>query len=512
MRNSPIVLWLMAVLLATATWALPGCGPDQDVSAPVEDIDPGEAEVSEEEEMDAEEPAGDEAADEQLDGPTEAMLEDAEAEGQELSSQQADAALDIEVDLDRPYPQSAFTPLRTVMRLGTETQKREARAILERLLLESNVMRTRSAAAGVLMVAPAGSEPALTDAALNDPDKLVRQQAIDALSKAPASPELLEALRIAQGAEDPDVRTAALMAEMDVRLKALDDTQNTDWMARLLGMEKDDSAAQMQMKLVLHGDTVLPAVIDVLETAPAADQRTAAATAIMCICAGTSPKQLKFAEFSQAIMKEGIPEPEPANLDGLKPLENAVANDPAWEVRAVAAQGLGYLGQESSAAILGEALHDEQEEVRWWAALALETVPSIDALEDLAQAANRDPSKRVRAAAVRALGWVDSEDAVMPLIRATADKSSSVRQAAAEELARYKSPASLQALVALFSDQDEDVRWSAVVAAGELRDEETVPALIEAMRDPSPMVANAAERALQRMGKAEQRFGLETET
>jgi HEAT repeat protein len=50
------------------------------------------------------------------------------------------------------------------------------------------------------------------------------------------------------------------------------------------------------------------------------------------------------------------------------------------------------------------------------------------------------------------------------------------------------------------------------VAAGELRDEETVPALIEAMRDPSPMVANAAERALQRMGRAEQRFGFESET
>jgi HEAT repeat protein len=66
--------------------------------------------------------------------------------------------------------------------------------------------------------------------------------------------------------------------------------------------------------------------------------------------------------------------------------------------------------------------------------------------------------------------------------------------------------------VVLFEDPSEDVRWAAVVAAGELRDDETVPALIEAMRDPSPMVANAAERALQRMGKAQRRFGLESET
>jgi len=138
--------------------------------------------------------------------------------------------------------------------------------------------------------------------------------------------------------------------------------------------------------------------------------------------------------------------------------------------------------------------------------------PAEAALADLATASRRDSSERVRAAAVRSIGWVDSDKAVLPLVLATSDASSAVRQAAAEELARFKSPASLEAMVALFKDPDEDVRWAAVVAAGELRDEETVPALIEAMRDPSPMVANAAERALQRMGKAEQRFGFEDET
>jgi HEAT repeat protein len=299
---------------------------------------------------------------------------------------------------------------------------------------------------------------------------------------------------------------------MDVRLSSLENMTDTAWIARLLGRQKDDAAAQMQMKLVQKGNPVLPAVINVLQTASDADVRAGAATVIMCICAGTNPRQQEFAEVSQAIMKEGLQKPQPANLDGLKPLQNALANDGSWKVRAVAAQGLGYLGQESSAPLLGEALHDEHEEVRWWAAQALETVPSLEALDDLAEAANRDPSERVRAAAVRALGWVDSDEAVMPLIRATADRSSSVRQAAAEELARFQSPTSLQALVVLFEDPSEDVRWAAVVAAGELRDDETVPALIEAMRDPSPMVANAAERALQRMGKAQRRFGLESET
>jgi HEAT repeat protein len=282
-------------------------------------------------------------------------------------------------------------------------------------------------------------------------------------------------------------------------------------MARLLGREKDDASAQLQMMLVQKGNPALPAIINVLQTASDPDARAGAATAIACICAGTNPKQQEFAEYSQAMMKETLKKPGPVNLKGLKPLERALADDQSWKVRAIAAQGLGYLGQESSAKLLGEALHDEYEEVRWWSALALETVPSIDALDDLAHAATRDPSRRVRAAAVEALGWVGDDEAVMPLIRATADSSAAVRQAAAQQLARYEAPASLQALVALFDDESEDVRWAAVVAAGDLREEETVPDLIEAMRDPSPMVANAAERALQRMGKAERRFGLETE-
>ncbi|HCA48290.1 MAG TPA: hypothetical protein DEP45_13335, partial [Armatimonadetes bacterium] len=285
------------------------------------------------------------------------------------------------------------------------------------------------------------------------------------------------------------------------------------WIIRLLDRRRDDASAQMQMRLVQRGAPILPALITVLKTAPTAQARAGAATAIMCICAGTNPKQQQFAELSRAnIEKEGLEKPQPANLDGVKPLETALANDPAWEVRAIAAQGLGYLGQASSAPLLGHALSDEREEVRWWAARGLETVPSEAAVADLASAARRDPSQRVRAAAVRSLGWSGSEDAINPLIYATRDASAAVRQAAAQELARFKSQVSLQALVRLFKDTDEDVRWAAVVAAGELRDEETVPALIEAMRDRSPMVANAAERALQRMGRAEQRFGLKSET
>ncbi len=504
MRNTPALLWLMAVVLIGSVWVFSGCTPAEQQDQQTDEVVPEPADTDEPA------PTPDEQ-DEAADIPADPEAMDGAGQ-QDLSEDEAEAALGLQIDLDREYGQSAFQPLRTVLHMGTEEQKEETREILKRLLVESRVFATRAQAAAVLSVSPEGSVDALTQAALNDPEQVVRRQAIDALAKAPASPELLSALAQAQNAEDPEVRTSALTAEMQVRLDSLTDMTDTAWMARLLGRTKDDASSQMQIMLVQRGETVLPAVVNVLETADDADARAAAATAITLICAGTSPKQQTFAAFSQAIMKEGLPEPQPANLAGLKPLEDALSGDSSWKVRAIAAQGLGYLGQESSAEVLGRALGDANEEVRWWAALALETVPAVDALDDLAHAAINDPSRRVRAAAVRALGWMESDDAVRPLIRATADRSSSVRQAAAQELARYDAPTSLQALVALFDDRNEDVRWAAVVAAGELRDEETVPALIEAMRDPSAMVANAAERALQRMGRAERRFGLESET
>lgn len=504
MRNTPVALWLMVIIiLVGSAWTFSGCTPEEQAEQPTEEVAPGPEEATEE----APAPEGEAEADgEPADAEAEPQADEA------LSEQEAQAALDVELDLNRAYPEGAFSPMRTILQVGTEQQKARARAMMERLLLNSTAVATRSQAVSVLTMSPEGSENALMQAALNDPEKLVRQQAIDALARTPASPQLLAALRQTQNAEDPEVRTAALGAEMDVRLNSMTDMTDTAWMARLLGREKDDASAQMQIRLVQKGDRFLPAVINVLQTADDPDARAAAGTAVAMICAGTNPKQQEFAKYSRAIMRAGLMKPEPANLDGLKPLENALANDPSWKVRAIAAQGVGYLGQESSAPLLGEALHDDREEVRWWAALALETVPALDALDDLAHAAINDPSRRVRAAAVQSLGWLESDDAVMPLIRATADNSSAVRQAAAQQLARFESPASLQALVALFDDEDEDVRWAAVVAAGDLRDEETVPALIEAMRDPSAMVSNAAERALQRMGKAERRFGLATET
>lgn len=488
------IAWLM-VLPILAIWTLHGCTTEQAETVVVEDHlfdeepEPATDEPAETEEAQQEEP------------------DQAEADRPELPEEEAAAAVQIEVDLDREYPQEGFDHLRAVLWSGTDEHRAEAHRILQKLLLESRRVNTRLMAAGVLSADPEPAVDALTRAALRDTDSGVRRTALDSLSGAPATPELMSALQQLQTAEDAEVRRTALTTEMDLRLRDPELREDAAWLARMLGRHRDDASAELQIRLVLAGESVLPPLFEVLEQAEDPHARAGAACAIMGICAGTSPQQERFARLAMVIEQEELPEPQPANLDGLRPLERALATDPAPEVRAIAAQGLGYLGQESSAPLLGRALRDDDEEVRFWAAMALETVPGAAAAEDLGRAATRDESVRVRAAAVRALGWLPGDKAVLPLIRATGDGASVVRQSAAEELGRFREPMSLHALTALFNDPNEDVRWAAVLAVGKLRTEEAIPALVEAIRDPSPMVANAAERALQRMGRAERRFG-----
>ena len=480
------VAWLMALLLLVATLALTGCPPDEPevtvVDEPIDDdLEPAEEVTPVDEEQD---PAR-----------------------EELTAEEVEAVTQVQIDLDREYPHEGFEHLRSVLFAGRDEHKAEAQRVLQTLLLESRRPHTRQLAASVLGADPEPAVDALTTAALRDTESAVRRSALESLSNAPPSSELIGSLQQLQAAEDAEVRLTALMTEMELRMRDPEHREDTAWMERMLARVRDDASSQLQIRLVITGETVLPPLVEVLENAEDPHARAGAATAIMLICAGTSPQQLEFARLARTIGQEVLRESQPANLDGVAPLERALANDPAPEVRAVAAQGLGYLGQESSAPLLARALSDPNEEVRFWAALALETVPGGQAARALASAATADESERVRAAAVRALGWVDRQAAVLPLIRATNDTSSMVRQAAAEELGRFREPRSLSALTALFDDPSEDVRWAAVLAAGNLRDLDAVPDLVRAMRDPSPMVANAAERALQRMGRAERRFG-----
>lgn len=444
---------------------------------------------------------------------TETTSHEHEATSEETDAEPAHA----QEAADSTAPASELAPpdlktLEGAARAGSDELRAEAVETLKDLLLNHESAETRRSAAQALCATPDKAAAELLQAARTDSDPEVRTTALGALNNATPSAWLYEQLSRLRGADDADVRAGAFRAEMQVRLSDPDQEGAIKWLGSQLGRRKDDASAQAAIAVKLRGTAMLPLAIELLESSSDPVQREVAACMIGLLCAGTNPRQQEFAKLAKAQVKDVIAKPQPANLDGLKPLEKALSEDPAAEVRAVAAQGLGYLGQPGSARVLGKALHDPAEPVRWWAALSLVTVPGDTAVADIAHAATEDESERVRKAAVRALGWIDDKEAVVPaLVSAVGDDCVEVRQAAATELGRIRDPRALDPLTKLFDDESEEVRWAAVVAAGQLRDPKAAPALARAIRDKSPMVANAAERALQKMGIAERRFGTRDE-
>jgi Uri superfamily endonuclease len=62
-------------------------------------------------------------------------------------------------------------------------------------------------------------------------------------------------------------------------------------------------------------------------------------------------------------------------------------------------------------------------------------------------------------------------------------------------------PQAITAISAALSDSDEGIRAGAAVSLGELRAVEAAPALVECLADASPLVANRAAEALERIGE-----------
>jgi len=130
-------------------------------------------------------------------------------------------------------------------------------------------------------------------------------------------------------------------------------------------------------------------------------------------------------------------------------------------------------------------------------------LPAAPAASQLADAATQDESEDVRRFAVLSLGAIGTPEVIPALTEACKDKSANVRRYAATELGRIADPSAVEALAAMLGkapDPDPDVRWAAVVALGKIRDRRASDVLVQSLSDPSPQVANSAERALQKLG------------
>lgn len=377
----------------------------------------------------------------------------------------------------------------------------EARRIIMDVLRKHPNASARAAAIEALAVDPTKSMDAII-AAADDPDRIVRNAAIAALGRCPkgsAAEAKLEAL-----VKNPDrgIQTLAKSALTAMRIGG--QAGEIVGLVGQLGIAENDASSQAAIALKsTKGVAALPFLETAIKTSPDPRQRHAATMCVALICAGTNPSQAAFAASTKSTKKTTVTA-GPSHTAGL-PILVAALRDPEPMVREIAAQGLGYLGDERAAAPLAAALKDPDVHVRRRAASALITTPAKSVIRELTEATLRDPDATVRRFAVEALGWIGDPAVVTTLARAAQDPSPDVRRYAATQLGRLKDAAGLDALISLFKDKDEDVRWAAVQAVANMRDRRAVQHLVAALEDPAPQVANAAEAGLQKLGIGRQR-------
>jgi hypothetical protein len=125
------------------------------------------------------------------------------------------------------------------------------------------------------------------------------------------------------------------------------------------------------------------------------------------------------------------------------------------------------------------------------------------ATEPALRSALDDPSERVRAAAITALGLLE-DSTLAPVIATylTKDKHPFVRKMAAYALGHFESSEATAALIVGLRDKDMEVRGAAAVALSKRPDATAIAPLINSLSDKSPFVRAHAAVALGVNGRA----------
>jgi Uri superfamily endonuclease len=168
-----------------------------------------------------------------------------------------------------------------------------------------------------------------------------------------------------------------------------------------------------------------------------------------------------------------------------------------YESREAAALALGRFGPEAVAP-LTERLSQADADVRWWAVRALAEVPDGGGLAPL-QDALGDPDPDVRACAALALGRIGAGAAAPALAGRLADESAFVASVAADALAMIGEPA-VEALADSLSAERPHSRLLAVRALGRIQSPQAIGPLFGVLEDSSYLVRHYAHEALEALG------------
>ncbi len=175
-------------------------------------------------------------------------------------------------------------------------------------------------------------------------------------------------------------------------------------------------------------------------------------------------------------------------------------SDPQRNIRRIAAFAVQKIGDIPA---LVQALDSEQYDIRCVAAEVLGQSDSEQVLVELAQKLD-DEKAYVRRLIVDILKRMGGEQVIPLLIQALADADKAVRQTAIEALGQigigenlYSKLRITSHLVKALNEPEPAVQWAAACALGHIRDSDTVPALIHALRKNQTYVSRAISDALQ---------------
>jgi HEAT repeat protein len=387
---------------------------------------------------------------------------------------------------------SEDTRLKAVSQMLTRVrEKGKAAKRLIDLIQHEKVARVRAAAVRALSGGPRAwqgvdASPIVIQA-LNDPDPDVRVAAATALHDY-TGPEVQTALQRAAASHEPGVAIAASSALISTWAAA------KEWgeLIPFLGTREHDLGALSALQLQQSDRVPVPILIDTLAVEPRAPVREGICEVLATTCNGNSIYQERFAAstLSTSRLKE---REAPPDLRAVEPMIQAL-HDPDDSVREMAAQGLGYFGDARAVKPLNDVLlHDPSVIVRRRAASALAVLPSEGALEGLSWAADEktEKSRDVREYAVEALGWMESDAAVEPLIAALDDSDPDVRATAAKYLGQRRDKRAVPALLKALAEHED------IDAAGEAVKEHQadVDRLSAEMREPGATLGQIAAAA-----------------
>ncbi|MGC6416887.1 MAG: HEAT repeat domain-containing protein [Bradymonadia bacterium] len=185
-------------------------------------------------------------------------------------------------------------------------------------------------------------------------------------------------------------------------------------------------------------------------------------------------------------------------------LERCVSNIPAFKealkdprpgMRIAGVRALGWLRLPELGPILAPFLSDESDEVRRWAAASIALTRDTGSVESILIALRTERHGNIRAALIRALGWIGCQRAQPQLeIAASQDHAAVVRASAFQALGRLGVVLDGQLLRQGIRDDAPSVRMQALRLLGDIEWSELRALLSDAWRDPDPEVRLTAVR------------------